>query len=120
MSNIKIHVFHTGEVCVAPDLPFGGDDSNAIKASGVFGKREDCLWLPVSACLIEHPKGKFLVDTDEVKFATKLTNKVRYYRKWWKDVALTQFDWNDTQGPVGKSYDLLGDGSIELICPPVF
>ena len=22
MANIKIHVFHTGEVCVAPDLPF--------------------------------------------------------------------------------------------------
>jgi len=201
MSNIKIHVFHTGEVCVAPDLPFGGDNSNAIKASGVFGKKEDRLWLPVSAYLIEHPKGKFLVDTgwaremspngefdkkaqikslgsvmlyevnqgriglgkcideqllkmgirdsdidavllthldcdhanglpqvkgakkflvaaDEVKFATKLTNRVRYYRKWWKDVELTQFDWNDSQGPVGKSYDLLGDGSIELINIP--
>lgn len=31
MKNIKIHVFHTGEVCVAPDLPFGGDDSNGLK-----------------------------------------------------------------------------------------
>lgn len=201
MSNIKIHVFHTGEVCVAPDLPFGGDNSNAIKASGVFGKKEDRLWLPVSAYLIEHPKGKFLVDTgwaremspngefdkkaqikslgsvmlyevnqgriapgecideqlaamgikdsdldavllthldcdhanglpqvkgakkflvaaDEVKFATKLTNRVRYYKKWWKDIPLTEFDWNDNQGPVGKSYDLLGDGSIELINIP--
>ena len=48
---------------MAPDLPFGGDNSNAIKASGVFGKKEDRLWLPVSAYLIEHPKGKFLVDT---------------------------------------------------------
>ena len=201
MSNIKIHVFHTGEVCVAPDLPFGGDNSNAIKASGVFGKKEDRLWLPVSAYLIEHPKGKFLVDTgwaremspngefdkkaqikslgsvmlyevnqgrialgecideqlaamgikdsdldavllthldcdhanglpqvkgakkflvaaDEVKFATKLTNRVRYYKKWWKDIPLTKFNWNDNQGPVGKSYDLLGDGSIELINIP--
>lgn len=198
---IKIHVFHTGEVCVAPDLPFGGDHSNAIKASGVFGKKEDRLWLPVSAYLIEHPKGKFLVDTgwardmspegvfdrkaqikslgtvmlyevnqgriglgqcideqllamgikdsdldavllthldcdhanglkqvkgakkflvaaDEVKFASKITNKVRYYKNWWKDIPLTEFDWNDTQGPVGKSYDLLGDGSIELINIP--
>lgn len=41
MSDIKINVFHTGEVCVAPDLPFGGDNFNAIKASGVFGKKED-------------------------------------------------------------------------------
>lgn len=40
MANIKIHVFHTGEVCVAPDLPFGGDNSNAIKASGIFGKKK--------------------------------------------------------------------------------
>lgn len=201
MANIKIHVFHTGEVCVAPDLPFGGDNSNAIKASGVFGKKEDRLWLPVSSYLIEHPKGKFLVDTgwaremspkgefdkkaqikslgsvllyevnqgriglgqcideqllamgikdsdidavllthldcdhanglkqvkgakkfmvaaDEVKFANKITNRVRYYKGWWEGINLTEFTWNDTQGPVGKSYDLLGDGSIELINIP--
>ncbi|MBQ9305796.1 N-acyl homoserine lactonase family protein [Butyrivibrio sp.] len=201
MADIKIHVFHTGEVCVAPDLPFGGDNCNAVKASGVFGKKEDRLWLPVSAYLIEHPKGKFLVDTgwardvspngefdkkaqikslgsvllyevnqgriglgqcideqllemgikdsdidavlithldcdhanglkqvknakkfmvsaDEVKFANKITNKVRYYKGWWEGIDLTEFEWNDNQGPVGKSYDLLGDGSIELINIP--
>lgn len=201
MGNIKIHVFHTGEVCVAPDLLFGGDHSNAIKASGIFGKKEDRLWLPVSAYLIEHQKGKFLVDTgwgrdmspkgefdkkaqikslgslllyevnqgriglgecideqllkigikdsdidavllthldcdhanglkqvknakkflvsaDEVKFANKFTNKVRYYKGWWEGINLTEFEWNDTQGPVGKSYDLLSDGSIELINIP--
>jgi len=201
MADIKIHVFHTGEVCVAPDLPFGGDNCNAVKASGVFGKKEDRLWLPVSAYLIEHPKGKFLVDTgwardvspngefdkkaqikslgsvmlyevnqgriglgqcideqllemgikdsdidtvlithldcdhanglkqvknakkfmvsaDEVKFANRITNKVRYYKGWWEGKDLTEFEWNDNQGPVGKSYDLLGDGSIELINIP--
>lgn len=201
MADIKIHVFHTGEVCVAPDLPFGGDKSNAIKASGIFGKKGDRLWLPVSAYLIEHPKGRFLVDTgwaremspdgefdkraqvkslgsvilyevnqgriglgecideqllklgirdsdidavllthldcdhanglkqvkgakkfmvaaDELKFAAKATNRIRYYKGWWEDIPLTAFDWNDTQGPVGKSYDLLGDGSIELINIP--
>lgn len=62
MANIKIHVFHTGEVCVAPDLPFGGDHSNAIKASGIFGDKSKRIWLPVSVYLIEHPQGKFLVD----------------------------------------------------------
>jgi hypothetical protein len=35
---IRIHVFHTGRVCVSPGLP-------------------------VSAYLIEHPQGKILVDT---------------------------------------------------------
>ena len=201
MADIRIHVFHTGEVCVAPDLPFGGDHSNAIKASGVFGKKTDRLWLPVSAYLIEHPKGKFLVDTgwsremspkgefdkkaqikslgskllyevnqgrvalgecideqlvkigirvsdldavlithldcdhanglkqvrgakkflvsaDEVKFTSKLSNRIRYYKGWWDSIPLTEFDWNDTQGPVGKSFDLLGDSSIQLINIP--
>lgn len=200
---IKIHVFHTGEVCVSPYLPFGGENCNPVKASGVFGKKSDRLWLPVSAYLIEHPKGKFLVDTgwardmspegkfdkkaqikslggrmlygvnqgivgkgkcideqlakigvrpedldavllthldcdhangikqvkgakkfmvsaDEVKFASQKSPviKIRYNSDWWKDVNLTEFEWNDTQGPVGKSYDLLGDGSIELVNIP--
>lgn len=201
MSKIKIHVFHTGEVCVAPELPFGGDDCSAIKASGLFGKKENRIWLPVSAYLIEHPKGTFLVDTgwsrdmspngvfdkkaqikslnsrllykinqgkiglgqcideqlltrgikfsdldavllthldcdhanglkqvkdakkflvsaDEVAFAQKLSNKVRYHNSWWDGVNLTAFEWNNNQGPFEKSYDLLGDGSIELINIP--
>lgn len=201
MTKIKIHVFHAGEVCVAPKLPFGGDDCNAIEASGIFGKKEDRLWLPVSSYLIEHPKGLFLVDTgwardmspegvfdkkaqiksidsrllyqinqgkvglgqcideqllkmgikdsgldavllthldcdhanglkqvsgakkfmvaaDEVAFASKLTNRIRYRKKWWDGINLTAFEWNDNQGPFNKSYDLLGDGSIELINIP--
>lgn len=199
MEGIRVHVFHTGEVCVAPDLPFGGDHSNAIKASGIFGRKSDRIWLPVSAYLIEHPKGRFLVDTgwardmspngefdkkaqiqslggillyevnqgrvplgecideqlakldirdsdldavllthldcdhanglkqvrharqflvaaDEVRFAAK--NKLRYYKGWWEGIPLTQFDWTGTEGPAGKSYDLLGDGSILLINIP--
>lgn len=62
MSQIKIHILHTGWVCVSPYLPFGGDDCNIIKASGITTKKKDRLWLPVSAYYIEHPKGKILVD----------------------------------------------------------
>lgn len=199
MSEIKIHVFHTGEVCVSPYLPFGGDHCSAAKASGIFGRKSDRLWLPVSAYLIEHPRGKFLVDTgwgrdmspegefdrkaqikslgsvllykvnqgrvpmgqcidehlakmglkdsdidavlithldcdhanglkqvpgakkfmvsaDEVKFAKK--HPERYCKGWWKDIPLSPFDWNDTEGPAGRSYDLLGDGSVQLINIP--
>ena len=199
MSGIKIHIFHTGKVCVSPNLPFGGDNCNPIKASGIFEKKENRLWLPVSSYLIEHPKGKFLVDTgwertmspngvfdkkaqikslgsfilylvnqgvvefgecideqlakigvktsdldavllthldcdhanglnqvknakkflvsnDEYEFALK--NPIRYSKNWWKNVELTKFEWNNTQGPFKKSYDLLGDGSIELINIP--
>lgn len=63
MSNIKIHVFRCGDVCVSPYLPFGGDDCNIIKAAGITTRKKDRLWLPVSAYLIEHPKGKIVVDT---------------------------------------------------------
>ena len=199
MSTIKIHVFHTGKVCVSPYLPFGGEDCSLLKASGLFEKKENRLWLPVSAYLIEHPKGRFLVDSgwsramspkgefdrkaqikslgsyllylvnqgilpmgegvdehlsrlgltssdldavlithldcdhanglelvkdakrflvaaDEVRFAKK--HRARYYKGWWKDIPLTEFEWNDRLGPVGKSYDLLGDGSVELVNIP--
>ena len=62
MAAIKIYVFHTGEVCVAPELPFGGEHCSAIKASGVFAKKSERLWLPVSAYLIECAHGKILFD----------------------------------------------------------
>lgn len=200
MSKIRIHVLHTGEVCVAPGLPFGGDDCNIIKASGVLTKKSDRLWLPVSAYYIEHPLGKILVDcgwhremspngvldtkaqikslgspilyqvnqgriekgasideqlatlgvrdsdldfvllthldcdhvsglkqvarakhilvsSDELRFAEKY-GAVRYQKRWWDGVSMTAFDWNGAQGPAGKSYDLLGDGSVVLINIP--
>lgn len=59
MEQIKIRIFHIGWVCVSPYLPFGGDDCNILKASGLMTKKKDRLWLPVSAYLIEHPKGKY-------------------------------------------------------------
>ena len=62
MTEVKIHVFHTGEVCVAPELPFGGEHCSTIKASGVFAKKSERLWLPVSAYLIECAHGKILFD----------------------------------------------------------
>ena len=60
---MKVHVLHTGEVRVSPYLPFGGDNCNLLKASGMTTPKEDWIWLPVSVYLIEHPKGLILVDT---------------------------------------------------------
>ncbi len=37
---------------------------------------------------------------------------------WWSMVTLEAFEWNDNKGPFGKSFDLLGDGSIQLINIP--
>lgn len=200
MEKIKIHVMHAGEVCVSPALPFGGENCNIVKASGVFCKKSERLWLPVSSYLIEHPKGKILVDcgwhremspdgvydkkaqissldsrllykvnqgklesgkaideqlyergiipeeldyvlcthldcdhvnglklvkaaknifvsADEMKCAKK-HGFVRYRSKWWDGVDVTLFQWNGSDGPAGKSYDLFGDGSISLINIP--
>ena len=60
---MKIHILHTGEVRVSPYLPFGGDNCSLLKASGMTTPKKDWIWLPVSVYLIEHPKGRILVDT---------------------------------------------------------
>ena len=198
---MKIQVLHTGEVCVSPYLPLGGD-VNLLKAAGLTTRWKDRLWLPVSCYLIETEHGRILFDTGwarsmspkgkydvpaqikslgsvplffvnqgkvgpgetigdqlkamglapsdidyvllshldcdhanglsevkgaknflcadaELKFAGKGgSNKIRYYSKWWKDIPLTTFDWNGTEGPVGRSYDVFGDGQVVMVNIP--
>ena len=197
---MKIHVLHTGEVRVSPYLPFGGDNCNLLKASGMTTPKEDWIWLPVSVYLIEHPQGLILVDTgwhrdmspegvydkaaqikslgsrvlynvnqgqiplgeavdeqletmgikpadldyvllthldcdhanglravkdakhiivaqEELDCARK-NGLIRYKKKWWEGVDLQTIEWNGTEGPAGKSFDLFGDGSVKMINIP--
>ena len=197
---MKVHVLHTGEVRVSPYLPFGGDNCNLLKASGMTTPKEDWIWLPVSVYLIEHPKGLILVDTgwhrdmspegvydkaaqikslgsrvlynvnqgqiplgeavdeqlatmgikpadldyvllthldcdhanglravkdakhiivaqEELDCARK-NGFIRYKKKWWEGVDLQTIEWNGTEGPAQKSFDLFGDGSIKMINIP--
>ena len=197
---MKIHVLHTGEVRVSPYLPFGGDNCNLLKASGMTTPKEDWIWLPVSVYIIEHPKGLILVDTgwhrdmspegvydkaaqikslgsrvlynvnqgqiplgeavdeqlatmgikpadldyvllthldcdhanglravkdakhiivaqEELDCARK-NGFIRYKKKWWEGVDLQTIEWNGTEGPAQKSFDLFGDGSIKMINIP--
>ena len=197
---MKIHVLHTGEVRVSPYLPFGGDNCNLLKASGMTTPKKDWIWLPVSVYLIEHPKGLILVDTgwhrdmspegvydkaaqikslgsrilynvnqgqiplgeavdeqleamgikpadldyvllthldcdhanglravkdakhiivaqEELDCARK-NGFIRYKKKWWEGVDMQTIDWNGTEGPAQKSFDLFGDGSIKMINIP--
>ena len=191
---------HTGEVRVSPYLPFGGDNCNLLKASGMTTPKEDWIWLPVSVYLIEHPKGLILVDTgwhrdmspegvydkkaqiqslgsrvlynvnqgqiplgeavdeqlatmdikpsdldyvllthldcdhanglravkgakhilvaaEELECARK-NGFIRYKKKWWEGVDMQTIEWNGTEGPAGKSFDLFGDGSVKMINIP--
>ena len=61
--NIKIHIFHCGEVGVDPAVPFRDVSKNPIAYTGIGRSSKLRIWLPVSAYLIEHPKGRILVDT---------------------------------------------------------
>ena len=60
---IKIHVLRAGRVLVSPHLSFGGESCSTLKASGLLLPKERRVWLPVSAYLIEHPRGLVLLDT---------------------------------------------------------
>ena len=58
---IKVHIFHTGSVCVDDAIPHGSNNPFAVL--GLFRKKEHRKTLPVSCYLIEHPKGRVLIDT---------------------------------------------------------
>ena len=60
---IKIHVLHTGTVGVDPAVPFRDTSKNPIAYTGIFQSPKRRIWIPVSAYLIEHPKGLVLIDT---------------------------------------------------------
>lgn len=61
-----------------------------------------------------------LVSPEELAGARKPSPvaKIRYREVWWKGSGLKTFKWNDRQGPAGKSFDLFGDGSVEIILIP--
>lgn len=63
MAEIKIHVWHTGSVCVDPALPFKENSLNPLAFAGIGRNPKNRIWLPVSAYLIEHPQGRILFDT---------------------------------------------------------
>lgn len=62
-SPIRIHVLHCGSMLVSKAVPYGGGVNLKNARRGVFDKPDERIELPVSAYLIEHPKGKVLIDT---------------------------------------------------------
>lgn len=63
---------------------------------------------------------KILVSRSEMEFTQKktITNIIRYQRQWWDGVNLTLFDWNNSDGPFQRSFDLFEDGSVVLVNIP--
>lgn len=191
MEQIKIHILHTGTVIVDEALPFSNVSRNPLAWTGLFRSKKHQVALPVSAYLIEHPKGLILIDTGWhtdnrtkqirnlsfqypvnkavlpagqaiheqlaqlgykpsdidyilmshmhcdhadglrlVKHAKRImlsepeydaiqTDKMHYLQHEWKGVHLQPFKFEDTGiGPQGKSYDVFGDNSVQMIWVP--
>ena len=101
---IRIHVFHTGRVCVSPGLPFKDAEKNPnpvqLTLLSSYGRKQR-LWLPVSAYLIEHPQGKILVDTG---WHREISPKGEYSR--WAQIrhlGLAHYLLNQGVLPLGES-----------------
>ncbi|MDS0528454.1 N-acyl homoserine lactonase family protein [Clostridium sp. SHJSY1] len=62
-NKIKIHVLHCGEVLIDRAVLFNDLSKNPIAYTGIGRNSKNRIWLPSSVYLIEHPKGKILVDT---------------------------------------------------------
>lgn len=105
-------------------VPLGECVDEQLAAMGIKPSDIDAVLLTHLDC--DHANGivqvkdakRFVVAADEVRFASKITNRVRYNKDWWGMVELDAVEWNGNKGPAGRSYDLLGDGSVELINIP--
>lgn len=191
MSEIKIHVLHTGTVIVDEALPFHHDYDAPLAWTGLFRSKEHIIQIPVSSYLIEHPKGLILIDTgwntvnrdhqirnlsfqwpvnkadlpagqaineqlaamgiqprdldyvlmshlhcdhadglrlvkdakhilvSEEEYRAAKKDHLHYLPKEWKGVDLDTFHLSKTGvGAYGRSFDLFGDGSIQMIWEP--
>ena len=58
-----------------------------------------------------------IVAQEELDCARK-NGFIRYKKKWWKGCDLQTIEWNGTEGPAGKSFDLFGDGSVVMVNIP--
>ena len=59
---MKIHVLHCGYIRVSESVPYGNSIDLKNTARQLTAPDKNRITLPVCAFLIEHPKGKFLVD----------------------------------------------------------
>jgi N-acyl homoserine lactone hydrolase len=60
---VKVHVMHCGDVNMDRAIPYREKSWHPMPHSGLFRSKSKRVTVPVSAYLIEHPKGHVLVDT---------------------------------------------------------
>lgn len=101
---IKIRVMHTGTVHVSPALPFKDREKNPnpiqLTSLTPYGRRNR-IWIPVSAYFIDHPRGKFLIDTG---WHREISPEGKYDRRAQiKHMGLAHFLLNQGFLPSGES-----------------
>lgn len=60
---VSVHIFHTGRVGIDKSMIIDDHSKNPLAMLRLFRGGKNRVWLPVSAYLIEHPKGLVLIDT---------------------------------------------------------
>ena len=100
---IKVHVLHTGEVCISPGLPYYDEKvKSPIQLSLLmpYGRRNR-IWIAVSCYLIEHPKGMILFDTG---WSREMSPNGVYDKKAQKKhLGLFRYYLNQGKVPMGET-----------------
>lgn len=81
---IKIHAMRCGTVGTDETVPDRRKSANPYAYTGVLRGRRHRVWLPVYTYLIEHPKGRILVDTG---WHTDVRGDQRKHMSWKLNVA---------------------------------
>ncbi|GGH20774.1 N-acyl homoserine lactonase family protein [Paenibacillus segetis] len=113
-----------GEISVA-DLPTGKAIDEQLLALGYTSK--DLDYIILSHLDGDHAGGlqlvkdakNVLVSREELEASKGWSKTIRYNSKLWEGIKLQPFDFeNSGIGPMGRSFDLFNDGSLQLIWTP--
>lgn len=81
---IKIHVMRCGIVGTDETIPDRGKSKNPYAYTGILRGKRHRVWLPVYVYLIEHPKGRILVDTG---WHTDVRTDQKKHMSWQINIA---------------------------------
>ena len=95
---IKVHILPCGSTIVDEALPFSNRSRNPLAFTGIFRGKKHKISVPVTAYLIEHPKGLVLVDTG---WDTAIRKNARKYEGFFNYFASPGF-LPDGQGVVDQ------------------
>ena len=104
-------------------IPLGEAVDEQLEAMGIKPADLDYVLLTHLDC--DHANGlravkdaKHIIVAQEELDCARKNGFIRYKKKWWEGVDLQTIEWNGTEGPAQKSFDLFGDGSIKMINIP--